>query len=87
MGGSVFRIVWLLAKNFTMWVLAANLFAWPAAYLIMNRWLRNYAYHTRLNWSLFVMAGAVALGVALITVAFQTIRAARANPVQALKYE
>jgi putative ABC transport system permease protein len=53
----------------------------------MNRWLENFAYRTEISWLTFLLAGAIALGVALATVSYQALRAARANPVEALKYE
>ncbi len=86
-GASVFEIVLILSKEFTKWVILANLVAWPVAYYVMNNWLRNFAYRINLNWSVFVLAGLIALVIALSTVSFQTIKAAKANPVNSLKYE
>ncbi len=66
----------------TVLVLAAAL-----AYLAMTRWLENFAYRVEISWPLFLMAGLAALGIALATVSVQTIRAALADPVKALRYE
>ncbi len=87
LGASTPGIVLLLSKEFAKWVVTANLLAWPLAYLVMRKWLQGFAYKTGLAWWLFVLAGAGALAVALITVSYQAIRAALANPANALKYE
>jgi len=87
LGASTPGIVLLLSKEFAKWVLTANLLAWPLAYFAMRKWLQGFAYKAGLAWWLFVLAGAGALAVALITVSYQAIRAALANPANALKYE
>jgi len=89
LGASSPQIVMLLSKEFSRWVLAANLIAWPVAYLAMHSWLNGFAYSISLNHQLvfFVLAGASALGIALLTVGFQALKAALADPVRALKYE
>ncbi|MCD4693294.1 MAG: ABC transporter permease [Calditrichales bacterium] len=87
MGAHVINIVTLLSKEFTKWVLLANLIAWPVAWLLMKMWLQNFAYNTELAFWIFAASGAVALIVALITVSSQAIKAALSNPVDALKYE
>jgi len=86
-GASIIEIVMILSKEFTKWVILANIIAWPVAYYIMNNWLKNFAYRVNLEWSVFVLSGAIALLIALTTVSFQTIKAAKANPVESLKYE
>jgi len=86
-GASVPRIVVLLSKDFTKWVIAANILAWPISWFLMSMWLNNYAFRINLSWWIFVVSGAAALVVALLTVSYQAVRAARANPVNALKYE
>ena len=74
--------------NFSSWlVLIANLIAWPIAYLVMNNWLRNFAYRIELGPAAFLTAGGVACLVAILTVAYQAVRAALANPVDSLRYE
>jgi putative ABC transport system permease protein len=87
LGASVPSIVALLSKEFTCLVLAANLIAWPVAYFAMHRWLENFAYRIELGPGVFVLGGLLALLIAWLTVSCQAIRAARANPVEALRYE
>jgi putative ABC transport system permease protein len=87
LGSSVSAIVLLLSREFARWVLLANLIAWPLAYLVMKRWLENFAYSINLSWQVFLFSGLVALAIALITVIFQSARAALANPVDSLRQE
>lgn len=86
-GASLQNILVMLVRDFTKWVLLANLFAWPIAYYFMNKWLQNFAYHIDMSWWVFVLAGGIALVIALATVSYQAIRSATANPVEALRYE
>ncbi len=86
-GASVSQIVGLLSKEFLVLVLIANIIAWPIAWYAMNKWLQNFAYHIDLSWWIFVLSGLIALVIALLTVSFQTIKAATANPVDSLRYE
>jgi ABC-type antimicrobial peptide transport system permease subunit len=87
LGASVSQVTVLLCREFFLLVLLANLIAWPVAYFVMKNWLQNYAYHTGLGLYIFVAAMAAALVVAVISVSFQAIRAAVANPVDSLRYE
>ena len=87
LGASVPRIVNILNKNFIKWVLVANLIAWPAAWFMMNSWLQNFAYRIKLSWWMFILAAVLALLIALITVSFQTVKAALKNPIDSLRYE
>jgi putative ABC transport system permease protein len=87
LGASVPGIVGLLTREFTKWVLLANVVAWPAAYLIGRRWLENFAVRMPMPWGLFALAGALVLAIAQLTVSYQSIRAATANPVDCLRYE
>jgi putative ABC transport system permease protein len=87
LGASVSGIVLLLSKEFLKLVLVAFLVAVPLAYAAMNQWLNNFAYRVEISWPIFLMAGLVALLVALLTVSYQAIRAALADPVKALRYE
>jgi hypothetical protein len=87
LGSSVKGIVLLLSKDFAGWVLAANLVAWPIAYYVMKSWLQGFAYKTGFGIWIFVLSGAIALTVALVTVSYQAIKTAMKNPVNALKYE
>jgi putative ABC transport system permease protein len=87
LGSSIREIVLLLSKQFLKWVLLANLIAWPIAYYFAYSWQRDYAYRAGLGWSLFILAGLLTLAIAMITVSFQAIKAACANPVNSLRYE
>ena len=87
LGASVSGIVCLLSKDFLKLVLVANLIAWPIAYYAMNQWLQSFAYRIDLGISTFILSGLIALLIALLTVSYQAIKAARANPVEALRYE
>lgn len=87
LGASVSGIVLLLSRQFTKWVLIANLIAWPVAYFAMERSLQLYAYRIRLGPGFFLLAGGFALFVALMTVSTQAFKAARTNPVDSLRYE
>ncbi len=87
LGCSEARIVGLLTREFIKWVLLANIIAWPVAYFLMNRWLQNYIYRVDVGLLTFVMAGAMALAVAFLTIAYRSIKAAMANPVDSLRYE
>ncbi len=87
LGASVPSVVLLMSGEFTRWVLAANLIAWPTAYWIMQGWLGRFAYHTNIGLLLFLLAGAAALVVALMTVSYQSIRAACTDPVNSLRDE
>ncbi len=87
LGASVSGIVCLLSKDFLKLVLIANLIAWPIAYYAMNQWLQSFAYRINLSIGTFILSGLIALFIALLTVSYQAIKAARANPVEALRYE
>jgi putative ABC transport system permease protein len=86
-GASVSTIVWLISKDFMKWVMVALIIACPTAWYTMNRWLQNYAYRTGIEWWMFVCTGIVALLIGFFTVSYQSIKAARTNPVDSLKYE
>ncbi len=86
-GAKVSEILVLLNKDFMIWVLVAFIVASPIAYYTMTQWLENFAYKTDLSWWIFVLAGMLALGIALITVSWQSWKAATRNPVEALRYE
>ena len=87
LGSSVSSIVLLLTRNYTRWVIVANIFAWPAAYYAVNRWLQTFAYRTSVGIVPFIVAVLMTLVVALLSVIFQTLRAATANPIHSLRYE
>lgn len=87
LGSSVSNIIVLLSKEFTRLVLLSNILAWPIAWFIMNKWLQNFAYQTKIFWWIFIVAGSIALIIAFMTVAIQTIRTATRNPADSLRYE
>jgi putative ABC transport system permease protein len=87
LGASVASIIGLLSKDFLMLVMVAIILSVPVAYYISSKWLQDFAYKTELSWWIFALAGVGAVGIAFITVAGQSWRAARANPVQSLRSE
>jgi len=87
LGASVKGIIYLLINKFIGLVLLANFIAWPIAYYAVNKWLQNFAYKTDLRLSVFILSGFLALIIAVVTISFQTFKAARANPVKSLRYE
>jgi putative ABC transport system permease protein len=87
LGASVRSIAALYSKEFTKWVIVANIIAWPAAYFLIDRWLGNFAYRIALTPIPFVLSGAAALLIALVTVGTHAVRAAMANPVDSLRSE
>jgi len=87
LGASVSGIVLLLTKEFTKWVMVANLIAWPIAYFVMSQWLQNFAYHVNIGIGTFLLSAALALVIALITVSFQAVKTAASNPADSLRYE
>jgi putative ABC transport system permease protein len=86
-GARISEVLVMLNKDFVKWVAIAFVIATPIAWYAMNQWLQNFAYKTELSWWIFALAGLVALGIALLTVSWQSWRAARRNPVEALRYE
>ena len=87
LGASVPGIVLLLSREFAGLILGAFILAVPLAYVAMSTWLENFAYRIALSWPIFLIAGLIALGVALLTVSYQAVRAALADPVESLRYE
>ncbi len=87
LGASITDIITMLSKEFLILVAIANLAAWPAAYFIMKNWLSDYVYKTELGVDIFLLAGLTVLAIALLTVSYQAIKSAVANPVKSLKYE
>ncbi len=87
LGASDSKIFLLLSKEFVRWVLLANLIAWPISYFAMNKWLQNFAYRTHIGIVAFLISGGTALLIAYLTVSYQSIKSARANPVDSLRYE
>jgi len=87
LGASVQRIVILLSGNFLKLVLIANLIAWPVAWYAMYKWLSGYAYRIPISWVIFALVALVSVVIALVTISFQSVKAATANPVKSLRSE
>ncbi|WP_238768196.1 ABC transporter permease [Maribellus maritimus] len=86
-GAKISEVMAMLNKDFVKWVVIAFVIATPIAYYAMNKWLENFAYKTDLSWWIFALAGLLASGIAILTVSWQSWRAATRNPVEALRYE
>jgi len=86
-GAKISEVLMMLNKDFVKWVAIAFVLATPIAYYAMDKWLENFAYKTSLSWWIFALAGLLALGIALLTVSWQSWKAATRNPVEALRYE
>jgi putative ABC transport system permease protein len=87
LGATASDIALQLSKSFVKWVLVANIFAWPLAYWFIKDWIEDYPYRINVGIGFYAVASVLALLVALLTVAYQTIKAARGNPVDTLRYE
>jgi ABC-type antimicrobial peptide transport system permease subunit len=87
LGASITNIVFMQSKEFLALVALANIIAWPLAFYFADKWLQDFAYRININVGSFVLAGLIALFIAMLTVSYQAIKAALANPVDALKYE
>ena len=87
LGASATKVFLLLSKEFLKWIILANIIAWPIAYLVMKKWLQNFSYQTKLGFDIFIVSGIIALIITLLTVSYQSVRSALANPVESLKYE
>ena len=86
-GAAVAHIIHLLSKEFVRLVVVANLIAWPLAWFSMESWLQDFAYRIDLSWWLFALSGSLALLIALLSVSYQALKAATANPIESLRYE
>ena len=86
-GAKSSEILLLLNMEFIKWVLVAFIIATPIAWYTMHNWLQNFVYKTELSWWIFLLAGIIAFGIALLTVTWQSWKAAIRNPVEALRYE
>ncbi len=86
-GARIREVMTMLNLDFVKWVAIAFVVATPISYFVMSKWLESFAYKTELSWWLFALAGLIALGIALLTVSWQSWKAATKNPVEALRYE
>ena len=87
LGASSSGLVVLLSKQYALWVLVANVIAWPVSYFLMKSWLQDYSYRIKLGLPIFLLAAALSILIAQLTVSFQAFKAARTNPVDSLRYE
>jgi len=87
LGASVSGLVRLLSREFLVLVGLANIIAWPVAYFALNQWLRQFAYRVGWGMGVFILAGFIALVIATLTISYQAVKAAMANPMDSLKYE
>lgn len=87
LGATVKSIVMMFSMDFIRLILISNLIALPVCYYVMQRWLEGFAYRTEMKISLFIISAAISLSIAVVTIAFKTVRAALADPVEALRYE
>jgi ABC-type antimicrobial peptide transport system permease subunit len=87
LGATGGNIVYLFSKEFILLIVIAFAIATPIAWYYMHRWLQNYAYRIDVSWLIFLAGGLVAIVIALATISFQAIKAARANPVKSLRTE
>ena len=86
-GATVANILAYMNREFVIWVTASLTLAIPMSWYLVHQWLGNFAYKTTLSWCIFALSGLLALGVALLTVSWQSWKAATRNPVEALRYE
>jgi putative ABC transport system permease protein len=86
-GAKIGEVMTMLNKDFVIWVIVAFVVATPVSWFTANKWLENFAYKTTLSWWIFAIAGLLALGIALLTVSWQSWKAATRNPVETLRYE
>ena len=87
LGATAGQVVVLLSREFAVWVLISNIIAWPVAWYVMRGWLKNFAFHTEMSVSYFLIAGIVTFLIASITVGFHAVKAAQANPVASMKVD
>jgi len=87
LGASLSGVIYLFSKDFTKWVLLANVIAWPVSYFVMHKWLQGFAYRTPMGWEVFAFAILLVLGITLITISYQALKSAVANPADSLRHE
>ncbi len=87
LGASIANMIFLISKDFAKLVVVAFVVAAPITFILMNRWLQDFAYRTSPGADVFIFAGILALAIAWLTVSYQAIKAALLNPVDSLRYE
>jgi putative ABC transport system permease protein len=87
LGSSISNVVFILVKDFLKWIIIAMIIAFPVAYILMTKWLEDFAYRTEINGWIFIFTSFGILSIALTIVSFQVIKAASINPIDSLKYE
>lgn len=87
LGASAAQIMAAFSFRFLKWILISNLFAWPIAYIVLSKWLQNFAYRINLGIMVFILSGLSALAVALLTIGLRSFKAAAANPIDSIRYE
>jgi putative ABC transport system permease protein len=87
LGASVSSIIRLLAMDFIKLVFIAIILATPIAWYLMHNWLQDFAYRISINWSVFALAGALAILIAFVTISFQAVKTALVNPVKSIRSE
>jgi putative ABC transport system permease protein len=87
LGATNSKIVYLISQEYIKLVLIASIIAWPIAYYAMHRWLQKFAYRTNIGLFTFIISALLALMIALLTVSYQAVKVALANPIEALRYE
>jgi putative ABC transport system permease protein len=87
LGASIMNIILMVSKEFILLLSLATIISWPIAYYAMNKWLQNFVYRINISIWIFILSASLALIIALITVGYQTIKAAVANPIKSLRYE
>jgi putative ABC transport system permease protein len=87
LGASVAGIIRLMTREYLLLVLLSNVFAWPVAYLVMSRWLQDFAYRVEIGVVSFIVPGVVSVFIAMMTVSYQAMKAATSSPVEAIQYE
>ena len=87
LGATITSVYFMISKDFLIWIVIANIVAWPLAYYLAHEWLQEFAYHIPLGVGFFLIGGSISLGIAALVMSYQVMRAATANPVEALRYE
>lgn len=87
LGGSVFSIIFMLSREFLLWIIISNLIAWPIAYFVVEKMLESFSYRIPIHADVFAISAVIALSIAVLTIGRQSVKAARSNPVESLRYE